>query len=220
MAMVDYPYATNFVEPLPADPVNVSCQSAATAETTYASDANVSLYAIQAAGKVFYNYEDQLECLDVKTQQGGGLDDNGWSVLYCNEMTMPFASDQNAPNYSMFPAATWDPTQTAADCKTNYDLTPQLYWALDYYGGWDVSKDFAKASNIIFSNGTLDPWQAGGITSTDAASTIAGFSLVDNDKCTVLYIEGSAHHLDLRLPNAADPATLTAARVTETSTIA
>lgn len=135
-------------------------------------------------------------------------------------MTMPFASDQNEPNYSMFPSATWDTVEVTAGCQETYNLTPQLYWALDYYGGWDVSKDFAKASNIIFSNGTLDPWQAGGITNTDAASTIAGFTLENNDKCTVLYIEGSAHHLDLRLPNAADPATLTAARVTETSMIA
>ena len=139
------------------------------------------------------------------TQQGGGLDDNGWSVLYCNEMTMPFASN---PATSMFPESTWDTTQVASDCQANYSLTPQLEWALNYYGGWNVPLDFMKASNIIFSNGTLDPWQAGGILESINASAIA------------LFIEQSAHHLDLRLPNAADPETLTAARATETSTIA
>lgn len=65
-----------------------------------------------------------------------------------------------------------------------------------------------KASNIIFSNGELDPWQAGGITKKINDDTIA------------LYIESSAHHLDLRLPNEADPATVTAARQTETEWIA
>jgi hypothetical protein len=204
--MVDYPYATSFVEPLPANPVNVSCQAAAEAEATYANNPDVSLYAIQAAGKVFYNYEDQLECLDVATQQGGGLDDNGWNVLYCNEMTMPFASDETT---SMFPVSTWDPDSVTTGCQSTYDLTPQLYWALTYFGGMNETKDFAKASNIIFSNGTLDPWQAGGII---PPTTL-------NDKTTILFIEGSAHHLDLRLPNEADPATLTAARNTEITMI-
>lgn len=57
-----------------------------------------------------------------------------------------------------------------------------------------------KTSNIIFSNGELDPWQAGGVT----------FEV--SNETTVLYIEKSAHHLDLRLPNPADPATVTEAR--------
>ena len=155
MAMVDYPYETNFVEPLPANPVNVSCEAAKNATAEYVGNANVNLYAIAAAGNVFYNYSGQLPCLNVTTQQGGGLDDNGWSVLYCNEMTMPFASN---PANSMFPPSTWDTTQVASDCQASYGLTPQLSWALDYYGGWEPALDFMKASNIIFSNGTLDPW--------------------------------------------------------------
>ena len=36
----------------------------------------------------------------------------------------------------------------------------------------------------------------------------------------MLYIENSAHHLDLRLPNEADPDTLTQARQQETEEIA
>lgn len=65
-----------------------------------------------------------------------------------------------------------------------------------------------KASNIIFSNGELDPWQAGGVTEKI------------NDETIAIYIEHSAHHLDLRLPNDADPSTLTEARQIETQWIA
>lgn len=65
MAMVDYPYPTNFVEPLPAWPVTVSCQEAKKAFEANEGDKYQALYAIQAAGKVFYNYEGQLDCLDV-----------------------------------------------------------------------------------------------------------------------------------------------------------
>lgn len=56
------------------------------------------------------------------------------------------------------------------------------------------------ASNIIFSNGDLDPWRAGGVLTNI------------NPNIVVRLIQGGAHHLDLREPNAADPADVTAAR--------
>lgn len=154
---------------------------------------------------MFYNYEGQLSCLDVSVQQGGGLDDNGWGVLACNEMVMPFASD---PKTSMFPPASWSETETDMRCLASYGEKPQYNWALDYFGGRDPERDFMKASNIIFSNGELDPWQAGGVT----------YQI--NDQTVAIYIEHSAHHLDLRLPNEADPSSLTDARKLETQWIA
>jgi len=205
MAMVDYPYPTDFVEPLPGYPVNVACLAAAEAMQTHEGDEEAVLYAIAAAGSVFYNYEGQLECLDVSSSQGGGLDDNGWGVQACNEMVMPFASN---PETSMFPPASWNEKENTAYCKALYGENPQYNWALDYFGGHNPKKDFMHASNIVFSNGELDPWHAGGVLEDVSPET------------TVLYIEGSAHHLDLRLPNEKDPATLTAARQTETELIA
>ena len=163
------------------------------------------MYAIEAAGATFYNYAGQLDCLDVSISQGGGLDDDGWSVLYCNEMVMPFASDSTT---SMFPTASWDKKSTSAYCRAAFGEMPQYSWALDYFGGHVPKRDFMKSSNIIFSNGSLDPWHAGGVLEPVSDETV------------VLYIEGSAHHLDLRLPNEADPQTLTEARQTETEYLA
>ena len=120
-------------------------------------------------------------------------------------MAMPFASD---PATSMFPPASWDEKENSAYCDAAYGEMPQYDWALDYFGGRNAKRDFAKASNIIFSNGELDPWQAGGVTEKI------------NDQTLVLYIKNSAHHLDLRLPNEADPETLTQARQQETEEIA
>ena len=133
------------------------------------------------------------------------MDDNGWAVLACNEMAMPFSSPKPA---SMFPAAEWNEKENTAQCEAAYGETPQYNWALTYFGGKNPTKDFMHASNIIFSNGTLDPWHAGGVLEQVSDETIS------------IFIEESAHHLDLRLPNEADPATLTAARATEMEWIA
>lgn len=108
----------------------------------------------------------------------------------------------------MFPAAEWNEKENTAQCELLYGESPQYNWALTYFGGINPKKDFMKASNIIFSNGTLDPWHAGGVLEQVSDETIS------------IFIENSAHHLDLRLPNAADPSTLTAARKTETEWIA
>ena len=112
-------------------------------------------------------------------------------------MCMPFASN---PDTSMFPPASWNERANSSYCYAAYGERPQYSWALDYFGGYNPKKDFLKVSNIIFSNGELDPWQAGGVTFP-----------INNDSLA-LYIEGAAHHLDLRLHNIADPATVTAAR--------
>ena len=121
MAMVDYPYPTNFVEDLPAWPVTASCTAAREAYEAHVGSPYQNLYAIAAAGNVYYNYAGQLECLDVSVSQGGGLDDSGWSIQACNEMVMPFASEW--PD-SMFPASTWDETSYSAYCKVAYGLSP------------------------------------------------------------------------------------------------
>jgi len=42
-------------------------------------------------------------------------------------------------------------------------LNPEYDWALDYFGGRRAAADFEYSSNIIFSNGNIDPWSGGGI---------------------------------------------------------
>jgi len=113
------------------------------------------LYPIAAAAKTFYNYNDWQQCLDLSGPADQGLDDNGWAVLACNEMVMPFASN---PETSMFPPSRWNEASYTAYCQEAYNQTPQYNWALDYFGGLNAKKDFMKASNIVFSNGELDPW--------------------------------------------------------------
>ena len=78
-------------------------------------------------------------------------------------------------------------------CKDLYGVQSRYDWALNEFGGWDVKKDLASYSNILFSNGLLDPWHAGGV-------------LVNvTDSVAAIIIDRAAHHLDLRNPQPADP---------------
>ncbi len=57
-------------------------------------------------------------------------------------------------------------------------------------------------SNIVFSNGRLDPWSGGGVTfNTSTAPTVVA-----------IVIDQGAHHLDLRSTNPADPESVIVAR--------
>ena len=87
---------------------------------------------------------------------------------------MPFSCPKPA---CMFPESEWNEKEMTASCEATYGMTPQYDWAFTYFGGKNPKKDFMKASNIIFSNGTLDPWHAGGVL--DQVS----------DECISIYIE-------------------------------
>lgn len=66
---------------------------------------------------------------------------------------------------------------------------------------------FRGASNIIFSNGLLDPWSGGGVLRTS------------NNLVKLVIIPEGAHHLDLRAANKADPESVKVARQIELDTI-
>lgn len=89
------------------------------------------------------------------------------------------------------PPEVWDEGVNTASCILEYGLTPQYDWALDNFGGRNPKKDFRHHTNIIFSNGDLDPWHAGGVL----------YHVNPSGGAVSIYIEGSAHHLDLREPN-------------------
>ena len=75
-------------------------------------------------------------------------------------------------------------------------IEPRPYWYVNYYG----TDKLDASSNIIFSNGELDPWRGGGVNKSFSNSVIA------------IYIEQGAHHLDLRSANSQDPESVKQAR--------
>lgn len=63
------------------------------------------------------------------------------------------------------------------------------------------------ASNIVFSNGLLDPWSGGGVLRSET------------DKITIIIIPDAAHHLDLRAAHPNDPGSVQSARNIERTEI-
>jgi lysosomal Pro-X carboxypeptidase len=100
----------------------------------------------------------------------------------------------------MFLPQVWDKEETTNWCLEKYNLKPRFDWVLDNFGGRNPEHDFASYSNIIFSNGELDPFIFGGLIKTT------------NDKLVTIVIKDAAHGLDLQIPNDLDPVSLKEAR--------
>ena len=66
------------------------------------------------------------------------------------------------------------------------------------------------ASNIVFSNGNLDPWYPAGVSTDDLAAVGA-----DQESVVALLIDRGGHHLDLFKADENDPESVTEARAIE-----
>ncbi|XP_076002584.1 lysosomal Pro-X carboxypeptidase [Genypterus blacodes] len=193
LAMVDYPYEANFLQPLPAWPIKVVCKYLSFDSTV--SDRQL-LHGVSQAAKVYYNYTGSASCLNTSQTATGSLGFLGWYYQACTEMVMSMCTDGVQ---DMFEPEAWDFQAFSDECHAMFGVRPRPDWARVVYGG----KDIASHSNIIFSNGGLDPWSAGGVTANITDSLVA------------IMIPDGAHHLDLRYSHVDDPPSVRAARALE-----
>mmetsp|Transcript_28250 Transcript_28250/g.68021 ORF Transcript_28250/g.68021 Transcript_28250/m.68021 type:complete len:717 (+) Transcript_28250:59-2209(+) len=161
---------------------------------------------------------DQLYIINTDAR-GYGLRDLYWPPL--GPLTTKEAYGN--PPLSLLDETTMWPTQCAQDTAAEqhlYGLTnrsdPYGQELYSYYG------NVLTASNVVYSNGLLDPWAAGGffvpaLTPTEkfegkVVNKVAGLSNV----YTVL-IERGGHHLDLMFSTDQDPPEVVVARQFEVS---
>ncbi|KAH8279640.1 hypothetical protein KR018_012470, partial [Drosophila ironensis] len=194
LAMVNYPYDSSFLAPLPANPVQQVC--------FYLKDQPLLdgdlLNTMASALAVYTNYTGKSKCLNISSNSNA--DEAGWNIQTCNQMVMPICSNGTE---TMFRPATWDFNKFSEKCRKDYGLTPKPYDIILRYGG----RNLQDVTNIIFSNGLLDPWSGGGVLQAP------------NDKVHVLILPEGAHHLDLRSSNPADPPSVRDARRKESDII-
>lgn len=192
LAMVDYPYPANFLAPLPAYPIKVVC----THLTDSKKDPKPLLKELFDGLQIYVNYTGKVDCVDYNEQADVRLDDKGWNFQFCTEQVMPFCYDGVQ---DFFEPAPWDYEAFAADCKETWGVYPRPQMVNLVYG----AKNIEASSNIVFSNGLLDPWSSGGVMWNVSETVVS-----------VIIPEG-AHHLDLRSSDPADPQSVIDARLEE-----
>ncbi|MEE6473119.1 hypothetical protein FKM82_009852 [Ascaphus truei] len=192
LAMADYPYAANFLQPLPASPIRVVCKFL---KEPGCADKQLLQNIFQAVN-VYYNYTGQAQCLNTSETATASLGDLGWGYQACTEMVMPMCTD--GVN-DMFEPQPWDLHSYSEECFKQWGIRPRESWITTMYGG----KNISSHSNIVFSNGGLDPWSSGGVNHNISDTLVA------------ISIPEGAHHLDLRSNNAYDPRSVLLARSLE-----
>ncbi len=124
--------------------------------------------------------------------------EGSWGYQWCTEMTQPFVEGTDddlcyCPNGTFYPAencSNWDFAGAARGCLADWGVSPRKEWARVALGG----KRLSGASNIVFSNGLLDPWHNGGVLEDISPTVVA------------VKIPNGAHHIDLMFSDPADAA--------------
>jgi lysosomal Pro-X carboxypeptidase len=205
LSMGNFPYASDYLTngggTLPPWPMRAAC--APLADATLPARPDELLRALRAAASVFYNVSGDAACFDPRSNVNAATaaDDAFWGWQACTEMVMPQSRDGVRDAFWPQP---YDAAADAAACAAAWGVEPRPEWATVSYGG----RRLRAASNIVFSNGGLDPWRAGGVTRTLSRSLLA----VD--------IPLGAHHLDLMFAHPDDPPCVRAARGVERREIA
>ncbi|KAK4275854.1 hypothetical protein QN277_018869 [Acacia crassicarpa] len=89
----------------------------------------------------------------------------------CSEMVMPMSSSEES---SMFPTYDFNYSSFQEKRLKDYGVKPRPKWITAEFGGHDIHVALKKyGSNIIFSNGLLDPWRGGSVLQNISESVVS-----------------------------------------------
>ncbi|KAI4383446.1 hypothetical protein MLD38_009281 [Melastoma candidum] len=197
LAMVNYPYPSSFLMPLPGHPIREVCK-----RIDGCANGTSILERIFEGVSVYYNFTGDVECFKLDDDPHGM---DGWNWQACTEMVMPMSTSEDT---SMFPPSEYDLSSFEEWCSSLFKVKPRSTWVTTEFGGHDIVATLKKfGSNIIFANGLLDPWSGGGVLQNISDSVVA------------LITEEGAHHIDLRAATDEDPDWLIEQRQTEVNLI-
>lgn len=169
LAMENYPHTTTSK---PAWPIKKVCRDI---KNSGNGDKNL-IKELTKGLSVYFNHSKALKCLYLPKDGKEFL--GAWNYQSCTEMAYPLCSDGK---HDMFYRSNWDIKGVSEVCKRTWQVKPDLTRIKLQYG----NRDIAEHSNIVFSNGDMDPWSGGGVLSNISDSIIA------------IHIKHGAHNYDL-----------------------
>eukprot|EP01084_Bolivina_argentea_P160291 279155_1 len=197
MSMGSYPYRSDYMLNgdgfLPPYPMRLGCSFLS---NDIIDDEMQLLESIRNVVNIFYNYTQNLTCFDINANANNDSQIDGYLMGYLACAGCYGLSGQNGnvtEPYDMFWYSPWNATAHIEWCYSTYGIKTQLLWPEINYGGWAPFTS-SSVSNIVFSNGELDPWKGGGVINfNDTEMNI--YSII---------IPDVGHHIDLMFSNVND----------------
>ena len=205
MAMGSYPYPSSYMlygaGYLPAYPLRLGCDFL---NHNFQNDSLTMLTSLSQLAGVFYNYSNTTKCFKLESLSESNSKSNilfnlgtgssdwvglAWGYLYCTEIFMP--SGHIGGQNDMFWYSPWNQTSEMQNCQELYNIQTRPNWASINYGGRLLEN--SGVSNIVFSNGILDPWNGAGVHFNNSLNNIFGLSTG--------YV---GHHMDLMFSTSMD----------------
>jgi len=153
---------------------------------------------------------DGKNCMPTLVEGPGGVPGDGpgsdsWGYQSCTETLHQFSSVGAIRNYSF----SFKGQSNYCQKIFNHTVSPNPNALTDRFGGYKLGDGKLNVSQLIWSNGGLDPWHGGGFLKPGSPNTGNHW----------IFMERGAHHLDLRAPHPEDPPEVTAAREKEEAII-
>lgn len=185
LAMVNYPFSANLIGELPAFPVKAACNLLRNqpAEGEAAVDGSAKVM------NLFYNSSGNRPCMDIHLVSK----QLAWNFQECTEIIWPTCSDGI---HDMFYPREWNAEEYVTGCQERFGVTPEFDKITTTY----PVPELQTASNIVFTDGDLDPWAS------------FGLKKAPNKNTKYILIEGAAHHVDLQFSRPDDPRSFKNAR--------
>jgi lysosomal Pro-X carboxypeptidase len=192
---------------LPAWPMKVVCNAMMVDDPNASNSTSLALLEnLREAVSIYYNATKTEQCFtigDPSPNDDTKATEDLWGYQYCSEMFMPM--ETTGGENDMYWLSSWNETNEFRYCRDAYDVQPRPYFAQETYGGRKMVENFA--SNIVFSNGMLDPWHLLGVLETS------------NPRVVLAKIDEGAHHNDLMFSSKNDPTSVKRARLLEVKEI-
>lgn len=219
-AMGSVPYPSSYftgdpAHPLPPWPMRAVCE--AMAGVTERSDPEELLGAMAAAAAIVHNVTGAHSCysgedvFSVAMQTASPYSGGAFTYQVCAQF-VPSESffPPNGTTDMFWDAGGFNASWVRSFCRGQFGERGPLpgFRTLPLLFGASAADFQAGASNIIFSNGLLDPWSSGGFLDDLSASLPA------------LVIPDGGHHVDLYWTDPADPPSYGAVRTKERQILA